>query len=424
MKEDKMQKTSSKLWMVALVLVLTTLPLLAACSSDDEKTPEATEQPTEPAQEVKIIIGNLSDITGPASNVMTVVDAGVKDAIKYFTEQGLISGVELEMITYDNEYNPSKEIPGYKWLKERGSDIIIGNIPQTSITLKPFVDDEEIMLFAMPYIEEGFEPPGYTFSLNVPTRPLGATAMKWIAENDPDFPKDRPAKIGATNWEEPQSHSVYDGMEAYAESHPDQYEWVGGFLTGRTFTWGSEVEALKDCDYVMPPMAGLITFSKEYRAAGHTAKFIGTDGQSAFLGQIGDARLWDEIDGMLFTLPYGYWTDDTELINLANQTVRENFDDPQDIIKNGTSYLGPFIAYQGMLAMLAETINNVGPDNFTSQAFYDVANSFSMVLDGREWGFSETKRTPIDSIGIYELDGTQQNIFRADPDWQPLVTFE
>lgn len=409
--------------MVALVLALTALPLLMACSSDDEKTPEATEQPTASTEDVTITIGNISDVTGGAAGAMIVVSLGVEDAIKHFNEQNLIPGVELEMITYDNQYDPSKEIPGYEWLKERGADIIIGNLPQTPVTLKPFVDDEEIMLFSMPYIEEGFMPPGYTFSLNVPAKPMGATLMKWIAENDPDFPQGRPAKIGAVNWEEPQSRAVFDGMEEYANAHPDQFEWVGGYLTGRTFTWGPEVDALKDCDYVMPPMAGLVTFAKEYRAAGYEARFIGSDGQSSFLRLVGDANLWNELDGMLFTLSTSYWTDSTELIDLANQFMSDN-PDAEHIMSNGTSYLGPFIAYQGVLSMLAKTINDVGPENFTSQAFYDVANSYSMLLDGREWGYSETRRTPINATGIYELDASQQNLFRADPDWQPLVELE
>ncbi len=418
-----MLRVSSKLCMVALVLALTALPLLAACSSDGEKTPEATEQPTALVEDVIITIGNISDVTGGAAGALKIVSLGVEDAIKHFNEQNLIPGVELEMITYDNEYNPAKEIPGYKWLKERGADIIIGNLPQTPVTLKPFVDNEEIMLFSMPYIEEGFMPPGYTFSFNVLAQPMGATLMKWIAKNDPDFPQGRPAKIGAANWEEPQSHAVFEGMEEYANAHPNQFEWVGGYLTGRTFFWGPEVDALKDCDYVMPPMAGLVPFAKEYRAAGHEAKFIGIDGQAAFLGLVGDANLWDELDGMLFSLSYGYWTDNSELIDLANQLVRDH-PNAEHVMSNGTSYLGPFIAYQGMLAMLAETINNVGPENFTSQAFYDVANSYSGLLDGREWGFSETRRTPINTIGIYELDASQQNLFRADPEWQPLVELE
>ena len=245
--------------------------------------------------------------------------------------------------------------------------------------------------------------------------------MKWIAENDPDFPKDRPARIGAVNWDEPQSRSVFEGAEAYAEANPDQFEWVGSYLTDRTFSWAPEVDYLKDCDYVFPPMAALVTFVKEYRSAGHQSKFIGTDGHAAFMGFIGQARLWDEVDGMIFGLPYGWWNDDTESINLANQIVRENQSDPEDIIGNGTSYLGPFISFQGMLQMVAEAVGEVGAENLTSEILYEKAQSFSMDFEGRQWGFSPTKRNAVNSIGIYVLDSERQDLFRTSPEWYDMV---
>jgi len=401
------------------------VPLIFACGGDDtdETAGPPDGQTPEPKEEV-ITLGHITDMSGAGARAMSVVNAGLEDAVQYFNENGLIPGVKVRVITYDNQYDPSRELSGYEWLKEKGADIIIGNMPQTPVTLKSFVDRDEIMLFSMPYIDEGFMPPGYAFSLNVPTSSFGPTMMKWIAENDPDFPKDRPARIGAVNWDEPQSRSVFDGIKKYARANPNLFEWEGEYLTERTFTWGPEIDALKDCDYVFPPMAGLVSFAKEYRDAGYTAKLIGTDGHAAFMGLIGQARLWDEVDGMIFGLPYGYWSDDSEMIDLANRYVRENRGNADDLIENGTSYLGPFISYQGMLWMLAETMERAGDDGFSSQAFYEVANTFSMELDGRPWGFSETKRNAVDSIGIYRLSAADQDLLRVDPEWQPLIESE
>jgi ABC-type branched-subunit amino acid transport system substrate-binding protein len=414
-------KPVSKAGIVILAALLLLLPLLAACSSDsdDEKTPPDGTQ--EPQKDVVITLGNITDLTGAGARAMSIVNAGLEDAVRYFNEQGFIPGVEVKIIKYDSQYDPSREIPGYKFLKSKGADIIVGNMPQTAITLKPFVNDDEMLLFALPYTEVGFMPPGYTFSLNVPTQSFGPTMLKWIAENDPDFPQDRPARIGAVNWDEPQSRSVFEGVKKYVKAHPDKFEWEGMHLTGRTFTWGPEVDDLKDCDYLFPPMAGLASFANEYRKAGYTAKFVGTDGQAAFMGLVDQARLWDELDGMFFGLPYGYWTDDTGMINLVNQYVREYRDDADDIIENGTSYLGPFIAFQGMLSILAQAATEVGAQNLTSQVIYDTAQSFSMEFDGRQWGYSETKRNAVDSLGIYELSAAEEDLFRADPEWLTLV---
>ena len=209
-----------------LAILLLMLPLLVACGSDDEGENEElvpSEQPTPTQKDVKIVLGHITDLTGPGANAMSIVEAGLEDAVSYFNDNNLIPGVTVEVVSYDNQYDPSKDIPGYQRMLDRGADIIIANMPQTPIILKPFVDADEVLVFSMPYTEEGFLPPGYAFSLNVPTSAFGTTMMKWIAENDPDFPKDRPAKFGAVNWDEPQSRSVFDGAEAYAEAHPDQF---------------------------------------------------------------------------------------------------------------------------------------------------------------------------------------------------------
>ncbi len=415
-------KYSFKFGILMLALLLAVMPMLAACSSDSEDEETAPADGTqEPQKDVVITLGNITDMTGAGARAMSVVNAGLEDAVQYYNEQGFIPGVEVKVAKYDNQYDPSREIPGYKFLKEKGADIIIGNMPQTAITLKAFVNDDEMLLFAMPYTDEGFMPPGYTFSLNVPTQSFGPIMLEWIAENDPDFPADRPAKVGAVNWDEPQSRSVCDGAKAYVEANPDKFEWEGTYLTSRTFTWGPEVDALKDCDYLFPPMAGLASFANEYRKAGYTAKFIGTDGHAAFMGLVDQASLWDELDGMYFGLPYGYWTDDTEMINLVSQYVRENRDNADEMIENGTSYLGPFIAFQGMLSILAEAAEEVGAQNLTTQAIYDTAQSFSMEFGGREWGYSDGKRAAIDSLGIYELSVAEEDLFRVDPEWLTLV---
>ncbi len=420
-------KCSIKVGSLILAALVLTLPLLVACSSEDNNdlpTEDGGNATAQPEEDVVIKIGHITDLTGGGAHAMSFVNSGLADAVQYFNENNLIPGVEIKILTYDNEYETSREISGYKSLMGDNVDILIGNMPQTAIILKPFVNDDTVMFFAMPYTEEGFQPPGYSFSLNIPTQSFGPTMMQWIAENDPDFPKDRPAKIGATNWDEPQSRSIFEAAEKYANDNPDLFEWEGSLYTGRVFKWDVQVETLKDCDYVFPPMAGLVNFAKEYRTAGCTAQFLGTDGHAAFMGLIDAAHLWDELDGMFFGLPYGYWTDETEMIDLANEYVRANHNNADKIIENGTSYLGPFISYQGMLQMIAGTVERVGAENFTSQAFYDFAQSYSANLDGRPWGFGETKRNAIDSLAIYELSETNKDLFRADPEWLPLVYVE
>ncbi|MFO8101798.1 MAG: ABC transporter substrate-binding protein [Dehalococcoidia bacterium] len=411
--------TGSVILLLSMVSLL--VVMLPACSSDDGSPAEPAEttkpaETTAPAEEVVLTIGNITDQSGGGAAVLSIVDDAVGDVIKYYNENNLIPGVRVKMVSYDSAYDPAKEVPAYNYLKSKGADIIIGNMPNSAVVLRPFINADEIPFFSQSYTEEGFYPPAYLFSINVRTDRAVRALLEWISENDPDFPEDRPARIGGVNWDEPLSRTIFNSCKKYAQEHPDKFEWEGHYLTGRVFTWDVQAEGLKDCDYLMPPMAGLSTFAKEYRDSGYTGKFFGTDGHAAFMGLIEDARLWDELNGMYFILPVGYWTDDTELVNLAKDFI-EARPDTQTYYDYGTSYLGPFISYYGMLAIIAEAASEVGAENLNSETLYQTAQNFSTDLNGHEFGFSPASRNSFHSFGIYELRAEDKNLFRVVPEW-------
>jgi hypothetical protein len=154
----------------------------------------------------------------------------LEDTAEYYTENNLIPGVEFEVVTYDGQYDPSRDIPGYEWLKERGADFIFSPVGATAVTLKPFLEEDKMVLFMMAPHEDAFAPPGWVFAPgNSLFNEQMYTLLKWVAENDPDFPQDRPAKIGAAFWNESTGLAMLDGAEKYAEAHPEQYSWEGHY---------------------------------------------------------------------------------------------------------------------------------------------------------------------------------------------------
>ncbi|MBM3132526.1 MAG: ABC transporter substrate-binding protein, partial [Chloroflexi bacterium] len=407
---------------------------------DDEKTPTPTRTqtpaasptksptPTAPEGRVPITIGVLSDLTGPASQAMTVVDMALADIVRYFNENNRTPVAELKVITYDEQYNPSNDIPGYQWLKERGADVILSGLPPVPVSLRPLVDQDKMVMFALITTPDIESPPGRLFAMNVQGEPYKAALLKWIAENDPNFPKGRPAKIGAVGHNEPYAISHQKGMEQYAKAHPDQYEWVAGFLLDwTTVTFGSQVEALKDCDYVFPPTTGFYipSFIKEYRAAGGKATLLGDDATLAYLGLMVDGAGWEAFDGMIISLLNGWWNDEFELPKLASQLLTEYHGaGAAEATKkqSGISYLGSFMQQYGAVSVISEAINRAGPKNFSPQELYDTATSFKMTYGGGvEWNFTDTKRTAWNGFGVYEADAERQDVFRADPKWYPFL---
>ncbi|NQT74675.1 MAG: ABC transporter substrate-binding protein [Chloroflexi bacterium] len=402
-----------------------------ACESGGE---EATLAPvTQPSstitsespvtlEPVKITIGNLTDITGPSSNALVVITTALEDLVGYYNENSIIPGVELEVINYDTQYDPNKFTTGYEWLKERGADLIFTSVPDTPLALKSIVDKDKMPLFSASGYVEQLDPPGYVFILGTIPEHQAYTFLNWIAENDWGYESNGPAKIGGASWTDGYSQSFIAAMEKYAKAHPDQFEWVGGYLTNFTFTWAPEVEALKDCDYLFPCVMP-VAFMKEYRSADGTAKFICADAQTGFFSLISDAELWDDIDGTLFIKGGSMWwnDDDDELINLNKKVLYENHpDEAEAIIRAGSGYLAVAGIYYPMFEMIADAVEAVGAENFDSQALYDAAKSYSLVIDGIERsGFAETRRYALSNYMIYKASAADEDMIRAAENWIP-----
>ncbi len=414
---------------ILIVLLVFSLPIASsACStSSDNESPMPMAKPAmlstvkQSPEPIVITIGNFTDKTGPASTALSIVDMVLEDMIKYYNEQNLIPGVELKVISYDGQYDPSNDIPGYEWLKESGADLVVSAAASTGVTLKSRLEKDEMVLILMAVSKEAFDPPGNIFCTgNTLWEYASYTLLKWIAENDPDFPTDRPARIGGAVWAEPTGQSILDGAEEYAVAHPQHYEWIGGYLTDFSFIWESEVESLKDCDYVLPP--GLMNqFVQQYRQAGHTAKFVGNDLHTSYLGLLDEAGLWAEVDGMLL-LRTGvrWWNEEGELIDLTKKLLYENHpDQAEEIIQDGSGYLTTHCVYV-MLELIADAVEAVGPKNFNSLAIYDAAQSFSLTIDGIEIdSLNETKRTSLNYFGMYEIRGANEDLFSIS-DWIPV----
>ena len=415
------------------ILLLFSLCMIAC--GDDETMPEDKETPIEtiqqteepehtatPAEDVVITIGNLTDLTGPAAATLEMIDAALDDLVEYYNEEKLIPGVELKVISYDTSMDPSKYITGYQWLKERGADVYFTPMPGAVEILRPRIEEDGMVLFPVSATKEELIPPGNNFMPATVPEDNSYTLLKWIAENDWDSETNGPAKIGGSGWNDAHTDAILNGMQEYAEAHPDQYEWVGGYTTNFSFVWGPEVEALKDCDYVMPPII-MNNFVEAYRTAGYTATFIGPmGGHTTFLGSIHDAHMWEEIDGMIFTGIAAWWGDGTEVADFMEEILyRYRADEAEGIMRRGSGY-GAVDTTKQILQIIANAVEAVGPENFDSDVLYNSAISYSRTVDGEIWAsFSETKRASIDRLPIYKADGAAKDLFMVTDGPIPVV---
>ncbi|MBM3133259.1 MAG: ABC transporter substrate-binding protein [Chloroflexi bacterium] len=238
-----MIRIATRVGIALLVILSMGTALLAACGDGDGEGGEGTASPTAKStkttvtsgEPVVITIGNLTDLTGPASQGMDLVNKALADMAKYYNDKGYIPGVELEVIDYDGQLDPSKDVPGYEWLRGKGADLIWTSVPAAPTTLKVRVDEDRIVLFTPAIDKNELVPPGYTFCVAVVPQFEAYTLLKWIAENDWDYRAKGPAKIGGAGWMEGYSPAFMKAAEEYCQTHPDQFQWVGTYLTNFSF---------------------------------------------------------------------------------------------------------------------------------------------------------------------------------------------
>ncbi len=419
---------------VVFLAVMVVFPSACSGSDNDEvvdETPVDIPEVTQEIEPVKIIIGNLTDLTGVSANALVDLDAALNDVVTYYNESDLIPGIELEVIQYDTQYDPARFIPGYEWLREKGADLIWNALPPGVTTLKPIANEDQFPIFSATANVKPEELDGsYVFCLAIAPEYEAYTVLDWIANNDPDFPTDRPARIGGAAWSEAYSDIWFKAAREYCDAHPEQYEWTRDYLTEFKFTWGTEVEGLKDCDYVYIPTPPQ-NFVKEFRQAGHTAKFLGTEVHASFTGMIGKAGLWEEIDGMLYLLSAGWYNEDDQVMNLVNQLLDENHSEQEaeETRNNGAAYRA-VMRVNMICEIIKETVEQVGAENFNTEALVDAAKSWTFNYEDVEnfSNFTETKRFSQNYYMMFEVIVDESNpqswqyITRADPEMIPQVT--
>jgi ABC-type branched-subunit amino acid transport system substrate-binding protein len=377
-------------------------------------------------EKVVIVVGNVSDMTGFASSALVPINYAMHDLASYFNDQGLIPGAVIKVVDYNAMYDPAQDVPAWESLKEKGAKVMVTALPTTAETLKSFAASDKIPLWSLTASDAQLEPPGWVFCAEAPTSALVSTLLEWISQSDTDFPTGRPAKIGSVGWEEPYAISIRDAVKQYAQAHSDKFEWVAGMLAPMgVMTWSGEVEALKACDYVVPPSTGVgtSTFMKQYRDKGYQAKFLGTDAHCAYRGLAIDAIGWAGVDGMLTTQPSRWWNETSPTVSLAKTLIEENHSGQAAGIEySGIGYIGSFHQLYAFYEVLRQAVKDVGAKNFDGQAFYDTATGFTTTWEGyEEWGFTATKRYTWNATGIYEWSAQQEDIVRKVPGWLALV---
>ena len=377
-------------------------------------------------EKVTITIGQITDMTGPASPATKPVTWAIEDIVRYLNEEDPIPGVKLRVVTYDCMYNPARDIPGFEWCIERGAKVIYTPMPTTASTLKFFAEEDKVPVVIPTAGQDALEPPGWVFAWYPSASSLIKTVVKFVEEQWTNYPTK--IKIGCAGWVEPHNADVEKGVREYAQAHPDKFEYVGGFLTSMgTMTWAGEIRKLKECDYICVPSTGMATgsFIKEARSAGYTGGFIQTDSVTGFTALILAMSGWEAVDGLLTGGCAMWWSETAPIVELTKEILHRYHSsaDAEATIASGTGYCNGFQHSLIWFEAVREAVKKVGAENFDGQAFYDTIKNFtykSKYEGYPEVSFIDSTRSAMNHIRIYEWSASARDLVSVS-DWIPAV---
>lgn len=373
-------------------------------------------------EEGTVIIGFMTDLTGPAAVGLTYLNWALEDQVRQMNEDEVIPGTTFKLEAFDTRYDAARSLEGYDYLKGKGAKVIF-NVEATSAeALKARCERDRIPMFGLTSTTTLTDPPGWVFLAHCPTNYMTSVLAKYIGEQ---WTEGRKIKIGFVGWQTTENLAQQQGVKDWAEAHPDKFEWVASCVAPQgTVTWAAEVETLKDCDYIYFSAAGIAPaiFCAEYRSKGYGAQFLCADGSLAFQGVYIQKAGWEAMDGTLSVCNWGWWSLDTDLVNRAKETLQKYHPaDAQEAIAMGIGYIGGFSQWCVALDILKRAVNSVGVDKFDGTAFYETAQTVELKWDGYEtFGFSEDKRYVPDHASIWRWSAADQDLIKVT-DWLPII---
>jgi ABC-type branched-subunit amino acid transport system substrate-binding protein len=366
-------------WIAVLCCVLAIcllVPMLVGCGNKEE-----TETRT-------LIIGDLTDFTGPGATALTPITWALVDYCNYVNTEGLLPGVRLAVVSYDTKYETTRYSPGFDSLKAQGAQVIFTGSAAIAAALKTRAEIDKIPIVSAGASQGLIDPPGWVFCECTMENPRTSAMLNWLNKND--WKGTGPAKIGLVGYNMPPSTDQASALESYCVDNPSQYSLVGiSLVPYGTMTWSSEVEKYKGCDYLIIGAVGAVmpsTFIDQYRAAGGQAKLIGADGLGAYFGAVIDKVGWPAIDGTIINAQWGWWNLDSDQVRLAEQLLVANHtaEEAEKVKKVGIGGIGGAINAQVAVELVKAVIEKVGIKDFSGEEFYETVQTVAINMPGYE----------------------------------------
>jgi len=394
---------------VALALLgvlLVTLPGLGGCAKEEEeKVPE-------------IVIGILTDSTGPAAYACTQTVDSFQDYFRMVEEEDLIPGVSISFASYDMRTDYSRVPPGYVWLKTKGAMLVAIIHPSSMDILASAAAEDQIPLAGTTAV--ALYQNEWAFTMYATNAVQIEAILMWIADT---WQGEELPKVGHVGYSGYTTTAGYDaGIDAFLEANPGEIDFVGTQAppTG-TSTWASEVGKLKDCDFIIMTCMGpgVPSFIREARARGYTGAFVsGIEAIPGFMKSIKAAVSSDQLYSLYAVGYWPWWGQDVPYLNDLEEAIQKYHPDDFEVL---TKESGPITGWGWGLYVadaIRRAVEEVGAENVDGAAIRDALAETNIDIEGfgNIWSFTENRHVLCLAQRASEYDAEEDD-WTAVSDW-------
>jgi len=368
------QRLTKIVALVLLGVLLVTLSGLAGCAGEEAKVPEIT-------------IGVLTDFTGSASFAVKPTINAMMDYFRMVEEEAPIPGVKIKFITYDTRLDYARVPVGYVWLKGQGAVMMhVVNPADNEILINRYEEDE------IPVIGSQVQPTllgnAWMFCFSSSNANETEVLMQWIMDTWPYEEEGRLPKIGHLGWTLMSTEYHQEGIDAAREANPGEFDWVGvERVPLGTTTWATEVNRLKNCDFIVVSVVGPMaaSFVREARARGYEGNFL--SGINAFPGYwdlVRAAVPKDELYGCYYAGPWPWWNEDVPYIADLERAIQRYRSGEAEALMRSSGPLTGWCHAMVMADAIRRAVEEVGAENVDGTAIRDALAETDMEVAG--WG--------------------------------------
>ena len=194
----------------------------------------------------KYVIGLSAPLTGPAAVYGVSVKNAAQLAIEEINADGGLYGATFQLITIDDQHNPTMAEANYASMRENGMQVSLGCVTAAPCVAFAALAAEDNLFFLTPSASfEGFTEYANAYQMCFSDAKLGVAAAHYVRSLEL-------SKVGILY--QPDSPYSRDICDTFKATLRNDIETVEAPFTGSSLDYSAQIAQLSDCSFIFMPI--------------------------------------------------------------------------------------------------------------------------------------------------------------------------